>query len=289
MFKVNTELRHDDAISLSLPGFSGNSFSDISLAVNATLMDDALRYHEGNCPASKPCDVEGGHARKCYNASRFDDDLSSSLFGTWREDAEVFKFTAKRPIASGTLLSVKSSEKTMRTPEWGMAGNSPMVTIESSRDARDIQSGLKKMRICTNPEVLAPQPKEHAIDASATEPIPVTVPGDSKAEISIAPSTFASDVKLTVVAKSIDTKKMPSSNKKKPSGAVLTMTREPADAKAEKPMSVALSVSKAAATEFQAILSSMNTARRRLLSFVYNEGDEIALIQHYYDSGTSGG
>jgi hypothetical protein len=164
-----------------------------------------------------------------------------------------------------------------------------MVTIESSRDARDIQSGLKKMRICTNPEVLAPQPKEHAINPDATEPIPVTVPGDSKAEISIAPSTFSSDVKLTVVAKSIDTKRLPSSNKKKPSGAVLTMKREPADAKAEKPMSVALSVSKAAATEFQAILSSMNTARRRLLSFVYNEGDEIALIQHYYDSGTSGG
>ena len=111
--------------------------------------------------------MEGGHARKCYNASRFHDDLSSSLFGTWRDDAEVFVFTAEQPIASGTLLSVQISEKTMRTPEWGMAENSPMVTIESSRDARDIQSELKKMQICTNSEVMAPQPKEHACYVSS--------------------------------------------------------------------------------------------------------------------------
>lgn len=79
--------------------------------------------------------------------------LESSLEGSWNAEKELLTLTARAAIPVGTRLTVDLGDASffLLTPATGLASDSSLITILSSKDLREIPTHLKKMGICSIP------------------------------------------------------------------------------------------------------------------------------------------
>lgn len=280
-FQLETDLNSGDSIVMTLPGFEGASFSTSpqrragESAQLSVSMDTAnsVHYNLIDCPPNSGCQWQGT-SLPCYESEAANLASPPVLYGEWRKHEETFSLRAKHHIPVGTRLTIDVSQH-LRTPSYGLSANSPLITIESTRDARDLEWNEKKLAICANPEILSPAPKELLIDPATSAPtIFAEIPGDSKTTVTLPPSCFgASRCRCRCRCKAFDHTATSLSAGQKPAGPVLTLELDPPDTEALKPLTITLSVTRAKLLEVLALMKELAGRRK----------SRPALAHHYYD------
>ena len=162
VIRIQTDLVTDDSISLILPGFNGKEVRNFPLAVKADT-SGSLQYRSIWCNEPFKCrgalDKYDGGVMDCLNESTQIPHalLESSLKGSWSAEKELLTLTAMMEIPVGTRLTVDLGDTSffLRTPATGLASDSSLITILSSKDLREIPTYLKKMAICSIPVSIA--------------------------------------------------------------------------------------------------------------------------------------
>lgn len=156
--RIQTDLATDDSISLILPGFHGKEVPNFPLAVEADT-SGSLQYRSTGCDEPFKCrgasDKHDRGVMDCFNQTTQIPHalLESSLEGSWSAEKELLTLTARAAIPVGTRLTVDLGDTSffLRTPATGLASDSSLITISSSKDLREIPTHLKKMGICSIP------------------------------------------------------------------------------------------------------------------------------------------
>ena len=275
--RTQTELENGDLMSLVLPGFHGNLLEKHALSVEPT--GESRQYHLMTCQESLQC----RGSQECYNESMHSHP-ESTLEATWSAEKEMLTFIARTTILVGSELTVDLANAGffLRTPQNGLSANSPLITIASSKDRREVPNHLKRLAICSIPKVKAPEPKQHIIDQGEAEAI-ADIPGDSEAKIEVPSSTFGDSlVELELVVTAFDNSSTPvaSVNTKPVTGVLQILARgqdegvETNEVEYKKPLKVTLSISKAGLAEFLAIIAGLSGRR---------SSQTAELLQHYFD------
>ena len=267
-FQIKTDLTVGDHIDLTLPGWGGNSFSTSSMVVSS-VSNESLSFTRTRCPASAGCYKSTvGTLMECYKIMRDRTlNFSAALQIEWSAEFEVLSFRAKQSIPVGTHLSISlaNTGPYLSTPEAGMSANTPLITIESSRDERPIPFHLRKMAICTSPLVAGPQAKEFDFDPDVSTDLVLNVPGDKQASVTIPPGCFGSKCTCSFVCKAFDSALAAGDGEggfKKPAGAILKIGVFPPHVQAQKALGIQLSVSKSSILELAAIQAQISQQRR---------------------------
>lgn len=269
-FRVKTELIAGDHIDLTLPGWGGNPFSTSSMVVSS-VSNESLSFTRTRCPASAGCYKSTvGTLMDCYKIMHDrNSNFSAALQIEWSADFEVLSFRAKHTIPVGTHLSITlpAPGPYLSTPEAGLSANTPVITIESSRDERLIPFHLRKMAICTSPLVAGPPAKEFDFDPDLSTDLVLNVPGDKQASVTIPPGCFGSKCTCSFVCEAFDSALAADSGAgeggfKKPAGAILKIGVFPPHVQAQKALGIQLSVSKSSILELAAIQAQINQQRR---------------------------
>ena len=153
-FRLETDLDSGDSILMTLPGFSASPQRRTQDLLSITADSaQSVQYTQVECPSGISGCQSQGTLMPCHEAEAASLASPPKLDGEWREEEEVFSLQAKQLIPVGTHLTIDVLQR-LRTPSYGLSSNSPLITIESTRDARDVALSEKKLAICTNPVAL---------------------------------------------------------------------------------------------------------------------------------------